>query len=94
MQTTKSLHDQENAPRGLRTPAAATLRLTHATRACTDNTQNIHKHHQHHPPPKMTMLPYEIAYTDYSTVYNALSFVMASMMASTVRRGPWTGLCA
>jgi hypothetical protein len=33
----------------------------------------------------MTMLPYEITYADYSTIYNALSFVMASMMASTVR---------
>ena len=32
----------------------------------------------------MTMLPYEITYADYSTVYNSLSFVMASMMASTV----------
>merc|ERR1719217_1051597 len=30
------------------------------------------------------MLPYEIDYADYSTVYNALSFVMASMGASTV----------
>jgi len=30
------------------------------------------------------MLPFELAYSDYSTVYNALSFVMAGMMASTV----------
>merc|ERR1740127_124861 len=30
------------------------------------------------------MLPYELDYSDYSAVYNALSFVMASMMASTV----------
>jgi len=30
------------------------------------------------------MLPYEISYDNYSTVYNALSFVMASMGASTV----------
>ena len=30
------------------------------------------------------MLPYEIDYADYSTVYNSLSFVMASMMASTI----------
>jgi len=30
------------------------------------------------------MLPYDLAYSDYSTVYNALSFVMAGMMASTV----------
>jgi len=32
----------------------------------------------------MTMLPYELSYADYSTVYNSLSFVMASMMASTI----------
>jgi len=32
----------------------------------------------------MGMLPYTLAYADYSTVYNSLSFVMASMMASTV----------
>jgi bacteriorhodopsin len=32
----------------------------------------------------MTMLPYELSYADYSTVYNSLSFVMASMMCSTV----------
>jgi len=30
------------------------------------------------------MLPYELSYADYSTVYNSLSFVMASMMASTI----------
>merc|ERR1711985_144412 len=32
----------------------------------------------------MGMLPFTLAYADYSTVYNSLSFVMASMMASTV----------
>jgi len=36
------------------------------------------------PPVKMGMLPFTLAYADYSTVYNSLSFVMASMMASTV----------
>merc|ERR1711871_952395 len=32
----------------------------------------------------MPMLPYHLDYSDYSAIYNALSFVMASMMASTV----------
>lgn len=33
---------------------------------------------------KMTMLPFTLSYADYSAVYNALSFVMAGMGASTV----------
>lgn len=32
----------------------------------------------------MKMLPYTLTYAEYATVYNALSFVMASMGASTV----------
>ena len=31
-----------------------------------------------------TMLPYKLEYSDYSAIYNALSFVMASMGASTI----------
>ena len=40
-------------------------------------------HPPNNPPVKMGMLPYTLAYADYSTVYNSLSFVMASMMVNS-----------
>ena len=45
-------------------------------------------------PTTLVMLPYTLEYGDYSAVYNALSFVLASMGASTVSLSRPPALCA